>query len=387
MHILHTIDSAGIYGAETVLLNLASEQQRRGLTPTILSIGNPVCGTKALETEADRRRLRCIPYRMRDGLNLSGAREMLQIAVREQVDLIHSHGYKTNILLAATPRSGRRLPVMSTLHGWTAKSPWSKLGLYRFIDQRLLHRLDAVVVVDAKLTSIPAIAALGKERVHTIANGISLDASAPVVPAADALSRELAQLRKHYRIVLGAVGRLSPEKNFVALVDAMRQVAAAGSDVAVVILGEGPEDVALRDAIASTGLSERVRLAGYVKDARAHLPAFDGLVIPSLTEGLPMILLEAMAANLPVIATRVGDIASTLDDLGILVEPGDTRQLAAAIAAMAAEPARLKAAAAGGRKRVLQHYSSGAMAERYERVYDSVLRRFAGDAPRAAASD
>src|SRR6186713_1144813 len=136
MRILHTIDSLGIYGAETVLLNLAEAQSLQGHTPVLLSIGNPDCAPKAIETAAAARGIECIPFRMRDGLNLKGASALLQKANEQRIDVIHSHGYKTNILLGLTDKPGNAPPVVSTLHGWTAKKTFSKLGLYRLLDQR-----------------------------------------------------------------------------------------------------------------------------------------------------------------------------------------------------------------------------------------------------------
>jgi len=91
MRILHVIDSLGIYGAETVLLNLATEQRRRGDCPVLLSIGSPNVADKPLEIEARRRSIECVPLRMR-GLNLAGGAEIMRIAHTQNVDVIHSHG-------------------------------------------------------------------------------------------------------------------------------------------------------------------------------------------------------------------------------------------------------------------------------------------------------
>jgi glycosyltransferase involved in cell wall biosynthesis len=369
MRILHTIDSLGIYGAETMLLNLAEQQRRGGHTPIILSIGNPDCAEKPLEAEAAQRGLQCIPHRMRDGLNFRGAARILRLARQQQIDVIHSHGYKTNILLGALPEMMRPCPIVTTLHGWTAKKKLSKLGLYCFIDQHLLHRLNAVVVVNEQLKSTPTLRMLDQRRIHAIANGITVadEVQLRFDFAQDPLGRELLALKKDTGVLVGAVGRLSPEKNFGALIEALQQV--GNSRVGVAILGDGPELALLRDKIAAAGLQDRVLLGGYVKDARKYLELFDVLVIPSLTEGLPMILLEAMSANTPVIATSVGDIPATLGGLGQLIEPGNVGALAASLRALIATPALFRDKAAKGRQRVIDHYSAVAMAARYETVY------------------
>lgn len=372
MRILHTIDSIGIYGAETVLLNLACEQQHRGHEPIILSIGNPGSTEKPLEAEAVRRGLQCIRHRMRDGLNLPGARLLLEIAGQQRADVVHSHGYKSNILLGVLPRFMRKQPVVTTLHGWTAKQAFSRLGLYRFLDQRLLSRLDAIVVVNEQLKNSPVIKALDQSKIHAIPNGIKIEPVPKLInPMDDSLAREILEFRRTNSILIGAVGRLSPEKNFAALMEALRQ--SRTTDVGAVVLGDGPEAGSLRQLISAQGLSQRVLLGGFATDARKYLPLFDLLVIPSLTEGLPMILLEAMSANLPVIATSVGDIPATLGGLGVLVKPGSVAELASAISAMTSGLAHYRIKASGGSQRVLEHYSAATMTDRYESVYRSVL--------------
>jgi len=371
MRILHTIDSLGIYGAETVLLNLATEQQHRGERPVLLSIGSPTAGEKAIEVEAHRRGMECIPLRMRDGLNLAGGAQIARIAQAHGADLIHSHGYKSNILLALLPRGARRIPVMTTLHGWTAKSAWSKLGVYRLLDQRLLSRLDAVVVVNEHMLRLPALARLERPA-QAIANGVTLHEVAPAHEH-DELTKKIAALRARHPTLLGVVGRLSPEKNVAGLIEALQQLASRHAGLGLVVLGTGSELPRIERSIKQLGLTERVLLGGYVANARVYLTQLDVLVIPSLTEGLPMILLEAMAARVPVISTSVGDIPAVLGGLRALVEPGDVQALAAAIASTIGRLPERRALAAQAVERVATHYSASAMADRYALIYRSVV--------------
>ena len=120
MHILHIIDSGGMYGAEVMLLNLVEEQIRQGLSPVIASIGGVQSGEKPLELEAHKRGFPLKIFRMRPGPNLIGAMEILKYAKSTRCDLLHSHGYKGNILFGFLPKKIRRLPLVATLHGWTS---------------------------------------------------------------------------------------------------------------------------------------------------------------------------------------------------------------------------------------------------------------------------
>jgi glycosyltransferase involved in cell wall biosynthesis len=367
---MHVIDSAGLYGAEAVLLNLAAAQAARGERPVVLSIGGRGVTEKAIEAESRRRGIDCVALRIRDGLNFGGAREVASIARAQRADLLHSHGYKGNILLGLLPRRERPAPVVTTLHGWTAKSAFSKLGLYRFLDQRLLSRLDGVVLVNDAMRRLPAVARLHPPSV-TIANGVTpADPSAARDPALDAA---IAALRGRCSLLFGVVGRLSPEKNVTALVEALKSC--EDPRAGLVILGEGPERAAVEAAITRLGMADRTLLGGYVTSGRDYLPALDALVIPSLTEGLPMVLLEAMAASLPVIATRVGEIPTVLGDLGLLVPPGDVAALAGAMSALARDLPHHRELGRRAAERVAQDYSADAMARRYDDLYRTVLSR------------
>lgn len=383
VRIFHTIDSAGIYGAEAVLLNLVAEQQQLGHQPAILSIGNPTSPEKALESEARRRGCECIPYRMKDGFNLEGAAGILQLAVEHGADAIHSHGYKTNILLAAIPRNRRPIPVVATLHGWTARRTLSKLGLYRFLDQRALRKLDEVVLVNEKMRQARAIAALDPDKVQFIPNGIPLQGTQAETPGGaptDTLAVAIGDFRPPGGVLIGAVGRLSPEKNFSLLLRALGSLGRDYEHVRVVILGAGPEDALLRSLARSLGLADRVLFGGYAPNARQYFGLLDMLAIPSLTEGLPMTLLEAMAAGLPVIATAVGEISAVLGDAGVIVPPGNRAALGDAIKHVAGDLPSHRTNAAQGRQRVVEHYGAATMAKRYDAVYRRALQRKAHDA-------
>ena len=129
MKVLHVIDSGGLYGAEVMLLNLMSEQVAMGLEPILASIGDPGITEKPLETEAIRRGLPVKVFRMRPGPNVWGALKILRFARSELVGLLHSHGYKGNILFGLMPRMLRRIPMVATVHGWTWTGGISRMGL------------------------------------------------------------------------------------------------------------------------------------------------------------------------------------------------------------------------------------------------------------------
>jgi len=371
MKILHIIDSGGLYGAEIVLLNLVAEQVKQGMKPIIASIGDPCCGEKPLEVEARRRGLRVEAFRMRPGPNIAGAFELLRFARREEVDILHSHGYKGNILFGLMPKFFRRIPLVSTLHGWTWTGGWDRMRLYEWLDRLSLRFIDRVVVVNGAMREKVKL-----KRLHVVNNGIPADAT-DAKNATDPIDPAIAAFCNG-GFTIGAIGRLSPEKGFNILLEALREVADSKPEVRLVILGEGDERGTLEAQIKRLGLEGRVMMPGYLPDARYYLPLFRVFALSSLTEGLPIVILEAMQSGVPILATKVGGIPEVLNngEAGILREPGSCKTLTEGIMECIDSPETAGQRVEVARQRLTEHYSSQVMAEKYQEIYLSAVPPF-----------
>ncbi|MFZ5568857.1 MAG: glycosyltransferase [Thermodesulfobacteriota bacterium] len=379
MKILHLIDSGGLYGAEVMLLNLAGEQLRMGLEPTIASIGEKGIPEKPIEKAARENGLPLQTFRMAPGFNVAGALRILRYARRSGFQIFHSHGYKANIFFGLMPSRLRRVPMVSTLHGWTSTGGFKKIRLYEALDRLSLCFVDAVVCVNAGMLENPRIKNLKQvKRLWVVDNGLPMDPMAQdgretpgAIPETDA---GLFCNRK--RFTIGTIGRLSTEKGYDDLIMALARIVQNGVDARLIIIGEGYARRQLENTIRISGLSERVFLTGYRPDARRYMPFFDAYAISSLTEGLPITLLEAMQARIPVVATRVGGIPHVLEGgrNGILVEPGNPSALSEGILRLAHDPDLGKALVRNAYRRVAGSYSSRRMAENYRNIYNQLLR-------------
>jgi glycosyltransferase involved in cell wall biosynthesis len=275
-------------------------------------------------------------------------------------------GYKPDLVgWRAARRAG--VPVVAIAHGWTGVT--FKVRLYERLDALVMRWLDAVVCVSEAMADRVRRAGVPSPRVVVIRN--ALDTTPFEQPAADARSNvELFFSRPPARIV-GAAGRLSPEKGFDVLVDAAAAVCATDPGVGFVVFGDGPLRPALSARIAERGLEGRFVLAGFRTDIDRLLPGLDLAVLSSHTEGLPVAVLEASAAGVPVVATSVGGTPEVVLDgvTGFLVAPADPAALADKIRLALADGPRLRQMGERGRQRVRDEFTFAAQAAQYQRLF------------------
>ena len=370
MKVLQVIDSGGLYGAERVLLALMESLMQQGVECSLVSIAEPDLPEKALEAEARRRGIEVRRQTMHAGPDREATRQLMRGALEEGFDLVHTHGYKANTLIAGLPRHRRGLPAVATLHGWTATRRWSRMGVYEIIERLTLRRADAVVAVSEAMVEKWKLRARYGERLTVIRNGIP--ASEPALGA----ERELEALRQFIagRPSVFAAGRLSREKGFDVLIEAVARIRHSGPDICLVLAGEGRERHALEAQTRSLGIDGAVLMPGYIENARALMVEFDVIAIPSRTEGLPVLLLEALMAGRPVAATAVGEMPAVLEscDAGSCARPEDPANLADLVMAKlngARDPKRMQGTAATS----ADLYSADSMATAYANLYDQVV--------------
>ncbi|HIK58852.1 MAG: glycosyltransferase [Verrucomicrobiales bacterium] len=371
MKILHAIDSGGLYGAEVMLLSLVGAQIKLGLDPTICSIGEKNISEKPLESEALKRGFKLKKFRMRPGPNVFGALRILQFARREHFDVIHSHGYKTNIFFGFTPKKLRKIPWIATLHGWTNQSLLTKMRVYEWLDAKSLKFSDAVILVSEMLLSNPKLKHKSLNNLSIVSNGIPpLDEKEPIRH-----DRRVADFCRQ-GFIIGTIGRLSPEKGFKYLIKAIASLKTSIPEIKLVILGEGAERNSLEKLVAELGLKKNILFAGYKSNGRSYLSLFSLFVLPSLTEGLPIAILEAMLSSTPVVATRVGGIPDVLEggEAGVLVKPGDSQALISAILSRYSDIGKehVKNSTKRAKELVERYYTSDKMALKYCKIYQSV---------------
>jgi glycosyltransferase involved in cell wall biosynthesis len=364
--VLQLISSGGYYGAENMLLNLCASQEKAGCRNSLLLFYNVHVPNVEFYERARRRGLSVRMVHCKGRADWRAVRQIEDYVQEDSIDLIHTHGYKADLYgFLAAWRSHK--PVVATCHNWVGGT--AALGIYNHLDRLALKKFDALAAVSDEVgerlreTGVPA------KKIRTIANGIDVQAferSQPL-PAISVIGGK----------VVGMVARLDLQKGFEYLLRAIRELCNIFYGLTVVIVGEGPDRKAIEDMVKEYGLQSNVVLAGQQSDMPGVYAAMDIFVLPSLNEGLPMTILEAMAASRPVVATRVGAIPSVIQDgeNGLLVDPRDTDGLRNAIASLLSDPNLCRRMGERAHDWVSANYTSDAMALKYREMYNEVLGR------------
>ncbi len=315
------------------------ELATRGVDLRFALLCRPGDRTDQLPAFLTRLGLGCEIVTDRGPLDLGLPRRVRTVLEAWRPHVVETHGYKaTAVALTLHRRATWRW--VGYFHGFTSESV--RAAFYHRLDQRMLRHADAVVAVSDEQRRILARRIPG---VRVIPNAVTLGQDRSAAPPA-----WLAAVEAMPRPRLGVVGRLSPEKGVDVFLQASHRLAERGIAHTGIIAGQGPAQARLERLCGDLGLADRIRFIGYQSDVQRLYGALDVLVIPSRSEGLPSVLLEALAADVAVVSTRVGSIPDVLRDgaAGVLVPPDSPDALADGIAAAlagldSAETARARA--------------------------------------------
>ena len=378
MRVLHLISSVGFFGAENVLIQLAKELRQTEFTPVVGVIKNLYNPHLEILEEAKRHNLPFAVFPCNSKLDPKTFFLIRSFLEKEKISIIHTHGYKSNFYALAAG-FGKNVRRVTTCHNWLGDVP--KMRFYARLDKFLLNRFDRVIAVSDTVKQEILESNISPLKVLRIFNGVDIHRFNNKGKA-DNIKRELG-IDERYKIV-GTVGRLSEEKGHLHLLDAAKEVLRKYPKVVFLIVGDGPMRQVLKgkcSKLAEVEYTERAFskttfvFAGIRNDMPAIYSLMDVFILPSIKEGLPMVLLEAMASQKPVVATHVGAMPTVIEHgiSGLLIQPRDAKGLAEAIIALLKKPEKADQLARNGRMRVEQEFSSKKMAERYAEVYQDLV--------------
>lgn len=378
--VLHLRGSGALLGAERVVLELARWSPNFGYEPLIVAphpsrAAPPEYLTVAAAEGVEASTLAC------DGrLDLRFLRRLRRLVRNKGVDIIHTHGYKEDVLAAL---AGLSVPLVATNHLW--KRTTRQLRLYSRLDGLVLRRFDQIVAVSDPILAELRAAGIAEHKLSRIPNGIDTERVRPPSAAERATARERLGFDSD-ELVLGMLGSLTPEKGHAFALEALGALSAEYPRLRLCIVGDGPLRETLAREIERRGLASQARLCGRRSDIPQVLAGFDVFLLPSLKEGLPMALLEAMAAGLPAVASAVGDVGKAVEDgiSGRLIPPGRTDAMVQALSELAADSTYRRQLGERARARVTERFSSRGMTSAYCRLYDRQLEAAAAVIERRA---
>lgn len=309
-----------------------------------------------------------------------GLNSALPALIRElrtrKFSLLCTHGYKADILGTIAGRICR-VPVACFLRGWTRQD--IKVRIYETMDRLFLRLADRIVCLSEnqaqRVRKLHGIAG----RIRIVPNAIDLVKYSPQQIAATRMRvRQQFGFPDDCFLVISA-GRLSPEKGVAILLQAAAQLLIECPNARFAVFGEGPLRSQLEVQSNRLGLLERLAFYGFVPELREILPAADVLVNPSLSEEAPNIVLEGMAAGIPVVATSVGAVPEIADGGRALslVAPGNPQAISEAVAALLRSPTNRSQLGACGQARVQEAYSLTAQKLRFHSLYEELISEFA----------
>ncbi len=367
MKILHLISSRGLYGAERVALDLCKGLKRNGYESIIGVIRNSHNPHVEVADEARKDGIEAVIFPCGGQLDVKLIFRIRKYAEENRINLMHCHGYKSNFygLLA----SRRKILLVATNHNWLA-SHW-RLRTYRRFDSFLIRYFNRIIAVSEGVRKEMLRYGVPKEKIRVIDNGIDLTRFGDTVsPAA---IREEFGIKEGVRVI-GTVGNLGPEKGHEYLLQAAKEIVAHVESVKFIFVGDGQLSAYLKHKASELSMEDNVIFAGFRADIPSFLSAMDIFVLPSVVEGLPMVLLEAMAARRAVVATCVGAISKVVNNgNGILVKPRDVLGLQQAILSLLTSEERRQKFASAGYDTVRTHFSSERMSSAYIALYQEVL--------------
>jgi glycosyltransferase involved in cell wall biosynthesis len=362
--VLQLISSGGYYGAENMLLNLCASQEAAGSQNSLLLFYNVHTPNVEFYERARRHGISVRMVHCKGRADWRAVQQIEEYIQSEAIDVVHTHGYKADLYgFLAAWRSGK--PVVATCHNWVGGT--TALGIYNHLDRLALKKFSALAAVSDEVAQRLLDSGVPAEKIKIIANGIDVQAfeHGQPLPALSCVGEK----------VVGMVARLDLQKGFEYLLRAVRELCNTMNGFKVVIVGEGPDRPAIEAMVQEYGLQSSVILAGQQSDMPGVYAAMDIFVLPSLNEGLPMTILEAMAASKPVVATRVGAIPKVINDgeNGLLINPRNSEALRNALASLLSDPDKCRRMGERAHDWVSRNYTSEAMAIKYRQLYEEIL--------------
>jgi len=368
MKILHVLAPAPIGGLERVVQMLAATQRAAGHDVGVAGVVGPAPVVHPFFAPLELSGVEVRPVEVPDRSWLRELRALTTEIRAASPDIVHTHGYRADVVAGA---AARRLGValVSTAHGFTGGGRRNRF--YEWLQVRSYRRGREVVAVSRPLREVLARRRVPGDRLHVIQNAWRADA-----PPLDRAAARAELGLPAESSVIGWVGRVSREKGADVALEALPHL----DGLQLAVIGDGPLRPALERRAVDLKVASRVHWHGWVPRADRLLRAFDVVLLSSRTEGTPIIVLEGLAAGVPLVATRVGGVPDIVRDgqEALLVSSEDPAALARAVRSALDDPGAARRRVDAGRERLKNEFGIERWLARYDLVYALSMEKGVG---------
>ena len=356
LHLLHSLD---VGGAERLVLSLCHQlKKNKRFSPIVCGLTN----NRGLQNEFERLNIPLISLGKADGFDTSIPLKIRKIIKEKNISIIHSHNVGAWIYGVFT----QIISPVKLVH--TEHSNVFEHEKFRFVFERFLAVFTSKIIADSQMVADYMVTKqhIAQKKIITIWNGVDIDLFQNTIqhngpPEAWAKNK----------LVLGCVARLVPVKDHNTLLSAFKLIISSFPETHLLLVGDGPERERIEEKADQLNISQNVTISGFTDDVRPYLALTDIFVLSSLSEGIPISLLEAMASGLPVVATSVGGTPEVIENgiTGYLVPPNSPLEFSKKVKLLLKDNNKRKLMGENAFNRVCDHFSLQEMTRLYQNVY------------------
>lgn len=367
IRVLQLGSPTGLYGAERWILALVKHLDPQKVESVVAVIKDEPHLEVPLCQQAQKIGIRTHIFEAHGKINFSVIKQIRKFLISEKIDILHTHFYKSDIIGFLATR-GTRCKIISTPHGWTQK-PDLKLLTYEIADRMIFPFFHRVVPLSEKMFAELRKIHISRDKLRLIKNGVDVDE----VVSENKIAEELDIWKKNGNFIIGYIGRLVAGKGLDILFYAIKQLHSVKWKLAIV--GEGEEEGALRRLAQELNIADKLKFFGFQADRLSYLKGFDVFVLPSRSEGTPRSIMEAMAANIPVIASDIPGCRSLVIDkkTGLLFSLNSSADLAEKILVMLNDKEICRECRKNAYELINERFSAKNMSDEYQKIYQEIL--------------
>lgn len=370
-HICHIFKITGVSGSENHLLTLASHLDRSWYRLTFCLLIERKLDLSAYVAALEAVGVEVVRFPIHADLDPLLLWRLARFLRAKKLDIVHTHLIHGDLYGTLAARLAGVPFVVSTKHNDNA---FRRQRFYAWLDRNLARYQDRIITISYHLKRFCVeVEGLPADKIVPIHYGLDMKA---FLKSAD----DGAAVRTEFSIpvdahLVGVVGRLTEQKGHTYLLEAFAEVVQTLPSAHLLVIGDGELSSNLEYQVTRLGLHDNVTFAGYRQDVSRIMVALDVMAMPSLWEGFGLVLLEAMAAAKPIVATRVSAIPEIVADgeTGLLVPPKDPEGLARALLALLHDPARAQEMGRRGRRRLEERFTVARMVEQTQAVYENLV--------------